>query len=60
MPQQSHICPVFSPHLKKKGDYEILPVLLLLMGEDIPPGKGMCPFWPAGDVLDEGDLSCQA
>ncbi|KAF3847575.1 hypothetical protein F7725_020603 [Dissostichus mawsoni] len=30
------------------------------MGEDIPPGKGMCPFWPAGDVLDEGDWSCQA
>lgn len=37
-----------------------LPVLLLLIGDDIPPGKDMCPFWPAGDVLDEGDFSCQA
>lgn len=34
-------------------------MLLLLTGEDNPPGKGMCPFWPAGDVLDKGDVSCQ-
>ena len=39
--------------------WRILPELLLLIGEDIPPRNVMCPFWPAGDVLEEVDFSFQ-